>query len=97
MDNDLIESIHDEIEEYEIEEAIEKSGSYGRLQIFITITIMCMVLFIAFQTLILYYVADDPPWTCVSTNSSEFCLKHYGEVITQSSDYFSKRCKMKRN
>jgi len=87
----------EEVVEYEIEDAIVKSGSFGLLQIFVTIITMLIVFSVACQSLMLYYVADDPPWTCVAKNSSEFCLKHYGEVITQSSDFFSKRCKMKRD
>jgi len=97
MENILDDCCKEEVVEYEIEDAIEKSGSFGLLQIFVTIITMLTVFFVSYQTLLLYYVADDPPWTCVSRNSSQFCLKHYGEAITQSSDFFSKRCKMERN
>jgi len=97
MENNLIECIGEEIKEYEIEEAIEKSGSYGRFQIIVTISTMLVVLFTACQSFILYYVADDPPWSCVAKNSSKFCLEHYGEAISQASELFSKRCKMRRD
>jgi len=56
----------EEVVEYEIEDAIVKSGSFGLLQIFVTIITMLIVFSVACQSLMLYYVADDPPWTCVA-------------------------------
>ena len=83
--------------EVDIDEAIIMIGSFGRYQklvasyvCFIRIAMLCHVF-------ILYFVANDPPWTCVNGDTSSFCKQHFGEQIPQSSNLFKQRCNLNRS
>ena len=83
--------------EVEIDEAFEIAGSFGRYQILVTLLVGFTHAPILSQTLMLYFVANEPPWTCVNNNSSVFCKNHFGEKIPQSSELFKEQCKLNRS
>ena len=83
--------------EVDIDEAFEIAGSFGRYQILVTFLVCFTHAPILSQTLMLYFVANEPPWTCINNNSSVFCKNHFGEKIPQSSELFKEQCKLNRS
>ena len=83
--------------EVDIDEAINLSGSFGRYQWLVNIFLNMIHVIFNPHLYILYFVADDPPWTCVKKSSSLFCKQHFGEKIPQSSELFEKRCDLNRS
>ena len=83
--------------EVDIDEAFEIAGSFGRYQIMVTFLVCFTHAPILSQTLMLYFVANEPPWTCINNNSSVFCKNHFGEKIPQSSELFKEKCKLNRS
>ena len=83
--------------EVDVDEAFEIAGSFGRYQIMVTFLVCFTHAPILSQTLMLYFVANEPPWTCINNNSSVFCKNHFGEKIPQSSELFKEKCKLKRS
>ena len=83
--------------EVDVDEAFEIAGSFGRYQIMVTFLVCFTHAPILSQTLMLYFVANEPPWTCISNNSSVFCKNHFGEKIPQSSELFKEKCKLNRS
>ena len=98
MVNGTINSGHiSDTKEVDIDEAINLSGSFGRYQWLVNIFLNMIHVIFNPHLYILYFVADDPPWTCVKKSSSLFCKQHFGEKIHQSSDLFDKRCDLNRS
>ena len=83
--------------EVDIDEAIIIGGSFGRYQKLVIFMVCFVEVAIGGQVIILYFVANDPPWTCVNRNTSLFCMHHFGENISQSSSLFKQRCKLSRS
>ena len=83
--------------EVDIDEAIIIGGSFGRYQKLVIFMVCFVEVAIGGQAIILYFVANDPPWTCVNRNTSSFCMQHFGENISQSSSLFKQRCKLSRS
>ena len=83
--------------EVDVDEAFEIAGSFGRYQIMVTFLVCFTHAPILSQTLMLYFVANEPPWTCINNNSSVFCKNHFGEKIPQSSELFKEKCKLNRS
>ena len=63
--------------EVDIDEAINLSGSFGRYQWLVNIFLNMIHVIFNPHLYILYFVADDPPWTCVKKSSSLFCKQHF--------------------
>ena len=80
-----------------IDEAIDMSGSFGRYQFLVNVLMNAVYLALNVHAYILYFVASDPPWTCVNKASSLFCKQHFGKRIPESSDLFEERCKLNRS
>ena len=80
-----------------IDDAINLSGSFGRFQIILNVVMFLVYVFNASHMVLLYFVADDPAWSCVHQNTSTFCEEHTDAVIPKTSIYFSERCKMNRS
>ena len=80
-----------------IDEAFEIIGSFGRYQMWVTFLVCFTHAAILSQNLMLYFVANEPPWTCVNNNSSAFCKNHFGQKIPQSSELFKDQCKLNRS
>lgn len=83
--------------EVDIDEAINVSGSFGRHQLVVALLVCFFHVAIFSQNVILYFVGNDPPWTCVKRNSSTFCKRHFGIEFPQSSELFERRCKLNRS
>ena len=78
-----------------VDQSLLESGPFGRYQLFVLV--LCILVFsngFSFQSLITYYVADDPPWVCTRNNVSSFC--HKGP-FQEGSEFFTKRCSLDRN
>ena len=84
-------------EKVDIDEAIDMSGSFGRYQFLVNVLMNAVYLTLNVHAYILYFVASDPPWTCVNKTSSLFCKQHFGKRIPESSDLFEERCKLNRS
>ena len=83
--------------ETEIDVALALSGPFGKFQILVQLFFMYVIVTIGFQTMITYFLADDPPWTCANNVTSAFCIENIGKHITITNSNFSARCTMKRN
>ena len=81
----------------DIDEAIDMSGSFGRYQFLVNVLMNAIYLTLNVHAYILYFVASDPPWTCVNKTSSLFCKQHLGKRIPESSELFEERCKLNRS
>ena len=80
-----------------IDEAFEIFGSFGRYQMWVTFLVCFTHAAILSQNLVLYFVANEPPWTCVNNSSSAFCKNHFGQKIPQSRELFKDQCKLNRS
>ena len=83
--------------EVDIDEAINVSGSFGRHQLVVALLVCFFHVAIFSQNMILYFVGNDPPWTCVKRNSPSFCKKHFGTEFPQSSELFEQKCTLNRS
>ena len=83
--------------EVDIDEATIIGVSFGRYQKLVIFVVCFVKVEIGDQVIILYFVTNDPPWTCVNRNTSSFCMQHFGEKISQSSSLFKQKCKLSRN
>ena len=81
----------------DIDEALALSGPFGKFQVLVQIFFMYAVFTNAYQAVTVYFVGDNPSWTCVSTNTSNFCMENFGKQITNTNRNFSRRCEMKRD
>ena len=86
-----------DVKKVDIDEAINMSGSFGRYQFLVNVLMNAVYLTLDVHAYILYFVASDPPWTCVNKTSSLFCKQHFGKRIPESSDLFEERCKLNRS
>ena len=92
MKNKINKSSNDESVEVNIEEAIVMAGSFGSYQKLVAFAVCFVRVAILGNVFIMYFLANDPPWICVSADTSSFCMQHFGEQIPQSSDLFKQRC-----
>ena len=92
MKNKINKSSNDESVEVNIEEAIVRAGSFGSYQKLVAFAVCFVRVAILGNVFIMYFLANDPPWICVSADTSSFCMQHFGEQIPQSSDLFKQRC-----
>ena len=83
--------------EVDIDEAIIMTGSFGRYQKLVAFCVCFIRIAMVCHVFILYFVADDPPWTCVNGGTSSFCMQHFGEQIPQSSELFKQKCNLNRS
>lgn len=81
----------------DIDEALETGGPCGKFQLLVQMLFMYLVLSIGYQVVFTYFIANDPPWSCVANNTnSSFCNEHIGDIFTSDSDHFYKRCNLER-
>ena len=80
-----------------VDEFLERVGGYGRFQVIMQILAFFFVISFAYQTLIMYFIANNPGWKCVTSNSSKFCKENYGKNVDISDSNFTYRCQMKRS
>ena len=83
--------------EVDIDEAIYMIGSFGRYQKLVAFCVCFIRIAMLCHVFILYFVANNPPWTCVKGDTSSFCMQHFGEQIPQSSNLFKQRCYLNRS
>jgi len=85
----------DKMKQLTVDEALIKTGSFGRYQmfLFILITLVFSGGF-SFQSLVTYFVADDSPWSCTNEMLYDFCKKG---PFKEGTDLYSKRCHIQRN
>ena len=86
-----------EISEIDVDEFLQRAGGYGRFQVIMQIFAIYFVISYAYQALIMYFIANNPDWKCVTSNSSKFCKENYGKKIDISDSNFKYRCQMKRS
>ena len=78
-----------------VDKCLLESGPFGRYQLMLLfLSVMIFTNGFSFQSLITYYVADDPPWVCASYNVSSFCIH---EPFQEGSPMFAKRCHLNRD
>jgi len=78
-----------------IDQVLPLIGELGLFQI-LYIAILCIITIPAsFQTLIIYFVAHNPPWRC-HVNST-VCTFTDEEITSSKSSLYNKRCQMARS
>ena len=78
-----------------VDEALLKSGTFGRYQFGLLISYFLVFRnAYLFQSLITYFVADDAPWECRNLNVSSFCTQ---APFREGDALFTKRCTLSRN
>ena len=81
----------------DVNEFLERAGGCGRFQVIMQTVAFYFVLSYGYQPLIMYSIANNPDWKCVTSNSSKFCNENYGKKIDISDSNFKHRCQMKRS
>ena len=76
----------------DIDTVLPLIGELGRHQIIVLAILSLICMPAAFQLLIIYFLADDPPWKCV-TNST---LCNVTGVIKPQSSFQTLRCNIPR-
>lgn len=56
----------------------------------------CCITF-SYNAVLSYFIANDPPWKCVSNTTSLFCQEHFGEKIGSDNTLFASRCLLRRD
>lgn len=92
----LIQNQNEE-KEKDVDEIFMIAGGFGRFQLLLLIVGIFMSISFSYQTVVMYFAADDPPWQCVSNATSDFCQLHLNWSISQSSKQFVQRCHIPRN
>ena len=82
--------------EVNVDEALEKSG-FGRFQYLTQILLTCISITFAYQCILSYFIANDPPWKCIHNNTSKFCEQNFGVKIAVDNENFSSRCILDRD
>ena len=82
--------------EVDVDEALEKSG-FGRFHILTQILFTYISISITYQSVLSYFVADDPPWKCIHNSTSKFCKENFGVKIAADNEKFSSRCILHRD
>ena len=86
-----------ESSDIDIDNAFQLVGGCGRFHILLHILIIYLVLTCGYHFVLAFFIGNDPPWKCVASNSSSFCMKYYGHNISSDSEYFYRRCKLGRD
>ena len=81
----------------DVDEFLERAGGYGRFQVIMQTVAIYFVISYGYQPLNMYFIANNPDWKCITSNSSKFCKEHYGKKIDISDSNFKYRCQMKRS
>ena len=78
-----------------IDQVLPLIGEIGLFQL-LYIGILCLITIPAtFQTLIIYFVADNPAWRCVA--NSTLCTLKEPAITSTMTDLYKKRCSMLRS
>lgn len=81
----------------DIDEVLDKGGSFGRFQYLVQILFTYLHIMVGYQSVLSYFIANDPNWKCRTNSSSTFCGKNYGKVISNYDAEFTQRCHLTRN
>lgn len=80
-----------------IDDAYRLIGHCGRFQVLLHLLAAYLVMTIGYHFILGFFMGDDPPWKCVTRNSTNgFCMLYYNQNISKESVHFYQRCKMKR-
>ena len=74
---------------------IKTIGEFGKAQKLITLLLSLMIIPTASQRIIMVFIGDEPPWTCVSDNRTTL-LCNYNGTFSKSNSVYQKRCSMSR-
>ena len=80
-----------------VDEALESCKPCGRFQVAIQIIFTYIIMTIGYQSVMSYFIVDNPPWKCVGNNTSHFCEQNFGIVIQSDNEKFSRRCQLNRD
>lgn len=83
--------------EIEIDEAFRQSRPFGKFQCVLQMAITYLFTMIAYQSIMSYFIANDPKWECRNNRTSTFCEQNYGNEISVDDDKYLQRCKLNRN
>ena len=77
-----------------IDELTERVGPFGLYQIRIQFLFFLLMLPLTYQVLIMYFVAENPPWHC--KHESKVCL-YKGLLTSNMGKKFQRRCYLNRS
>ena len=80
-----------------VDEALESCKPFGRFQVTIQIIFAYVVITIGYQSIMSYFIVDNPPWKCVGNNTSHFCKQNFGILIRSDNEKFPRRCQLNRD
>ena len=78
-----------------VDDFIKTIGEFGRAQKLITLLLSLMIIPTAYQRTIMVFIGDEPPWTCVSDNSTTLSCINNG-TFSESNTFYQDRCSMSR-
>ena len=82
-------------EELNVDDFLKTIGEFGIAQKLIVIILSLMALQAGYQTSIIVFIGDEPPWTCVSDNRTTFLCDKNG-TFSNSHSFYESRCSMSR-
>ena len=81
--------------ELNVDDYIKTIGEFGKAQKLITLIIWLMIIPCGYQNVIIVFIGDEPPWTCVSDNvTTSLCDKN--GTFSETHSFYQKRCSMSR-
>jgi len=96
-----------EVEELDVDEVVEKIGSWGKFNIWLLVAFTFSHMTIIFQLTFSYFIANSPSWKCVLPtnnsqmtllkNTSNFCSVRGDKEVHIDDESFSERCNLARS
>ena len=85
-----------EKKQLDVDEFLEYVGQFGKAQI-ILCTLFCIIIIpTTYQTLVMSFAGNEPPWRCSSTNVINTECTMNG-TFSRGDDFYEKRCNMNRS
>ena len=94
MNDSSMEEKSDSKEVLSIDELTERVGPFGLYQVRLQFLFFLLMLPLTYQVLIMYFVAESPPWQC--KRGSKVCL-YKGLLTPNMGKRFQKRCYLNRS
>ena len=93
--NETADTIEDIEAELTVDDFIKTIGEFGKAQKLITLIICLMIVPCGYQNVIIVFIGDEPPWSCISDNITASLCDQNGTFL-ETHSFYQKRCSMSR-
>ena len=78
------------VKKLDVDEFLQYVGQFGKMQIILQVMFAWLMLPATFQTLLMTFVGNNPPWKCSGISAE--CNKT--RIFTVKDDFYKQRCSM---